>query len=99
MSANKKLVTAVGLFLSFAPVCASAQSNQASPLGTNLWGVGYASPEQPFLNIFKTGGQWGGTTTTGTRFDQTQGGVFDLDANGYPKSMAGRGTASRSNIL
>jgi chitodextrinase len=93
MSANKKLLTAVGLFFCFAPLCASAQSNQASPLGTNLWGIGYASPEQPFLNIFKTGGQWGGTTTTGARYAQAQG-VFDLDTNGYPKSMTGLGIAA-----
>ena len=44
-------------------VYATAQSNSNSPLGTNLAGVNYYSAEQPFLNIFKTGGGW--TTVNG----------------------------------
>jgi len=93
MPINKKVLAGFALFFCLTPVCATAQSNQASPLGTNLWRIGYSSPEQPFLNIFKTGAQWGGTTTTGNRFAQYQG-AFDLDANGYPKSMTGLGVAA-----
>lgn len=74
---------------------ANAQTDQAdqSPLGTNLSGVTYYSSEQPFLNILKTGSGWAGNTTDGTRFSEGQG-AFNLDANGYPTTMAGTGPAA-----
>ena len=74
-------------------VCAGAQSNSTSPVGTNLAPVNYYTSEQPFLNIFKTGGGWGGTTTGGSRYNEIQG-AFNLDANGYPTTMAGAGPAA-----
>ena len=80
-------------FLCLPLVHAVAQTNQASPLGTNLAGVNYFSSEQPFLNIFKTGSGWGGNVTAGTRYNQDQN-VFQLDADGYPTSMVGVGPAA-----
>src|SRR3974390_2894647 len=74
-------------------VHATAQSNQTSPVGSNLSVIFYSSPEQPFLNIFKTGGGWFGDTTGGVHYNQVDG-VFNLDANGYPTSMNGIGPAA-----
>ena len=74
-------------------VSAIGQSNTVSPLGTNLAGVNYYASEQPFLNIFKTGSGWGGNTTGGARYNEVQG-VFNLDANGYPRAMAAVGSAT-----
>jgi peptidoglycan hydrolase-like protein with peptidoglycan-binding domain len=62
-------------------------------LGNNLNDVNYYTPEQPFLNILKTGGGWGATDATGNRWDESQD-VFQLDANGYPTSMQGTGPAA-----
>ncbi len=72
---------------------ANAQTNSASPLGTNLDAVTYYSPEQPFLNILKTGLGWGAWDTNGTRWSEVQG-AFNLDANGYPQSFSGIGPAA-----
>ena len=80
-------------FFCLPAVYAVAQSNSASPLGTNLAGVNYYSSEQPFLNILKIGGGWGGTTTGGTRYNEIQG-AFNLDVNGYATTMAGIGPAA-----
>ena len=72
---------------------ATAQTNQASPLGTNLIELTYYAGDQPFLNIFKTAGGWAGTLKSGARYDQSQN-VFQLDVNGYPTSMNGIGIAA-----
>ena len=58
-------LTACLLFLCSVLEHASAQSNQTSPLGTNLFFVGYSTPEQPFLNILKTGSGWAGNRDRG----------------------------------
>src|SRR5947199_9744794 len=68
---------------------AFSQSNQASPVGTNLEGVTYYTTEQPFLNVFKVGGNWvtryadgaGGFATTG---EESLLYSNFLDTNGYP---------------
>ena len=85
----------VSLVLTMLIVCAHVALVPAAaqtPLGTNLSAVTYFSPEQPFLNILKTGGGWAGAAA-GIRYDQSQG-VFTLDANGYPTSMNGIGPAA-----
>ena len=72
--------------LSLPAIPAVAQSNSASPLGTNLNGVTYYTSEQPFLNIFKTGGGW--TTGLANITSDTHEEVIlyqnCLDANGNP---------------
>src|SRR5438105_2650363 len=51
-----RLLCGLALNLCLLSVNAIAQSNQSSPVGTNLSIVTYYTPEQPFLNIFKLGG-------------------------------------------
>jgi hypothetical protein len=67
---------------------ASPHTTTATPTAAS-----YFTPEQPFLNIFKTGGGWNGTVSSGTRYDLTQK-VLQLDPNGYPTSMNGIGAAA-----
>ena len=68
-----------------------AQSNAASPVGTNLADVTWYTTEQPFLNIFKTGGGW--TTVAMVNGSNMDTGEEDLlyssflDANGYPTTL------------
>lgn len=64
-------------------------------LGSNLSGIDYYDPERPFLNILKTGGGWFGDVNdgSGTHYTQSQF-SFDLDANGYPKTLNGIGPAA-----
>ena len=88
----RKILPAI-LFLSLLTANATAQTNQASPLGTNLIELTYYAGDQPFLNIFKTGGGWAGNVTSGARYEQSQN-VFQLDVNGYPTSMNGIGIAA-----
>ena len=88
----RKFLLAI-LFVSSLTANATAQTNQASPLGTNLIELTYYAGDQPFLNIFKTGGGWAGNVTSGARYDQSQN-VFQLDVNGYPTSMNGIGIAA-----
>ena len=76
-------------FLCFSSDLANAQSNQASPLGTNLLGITYSSTEQPFLNIFKTGMGW--STRNSSNVDTGEEVALYqkfLDANGYPTTIA-----------
>jgi chitodextrinase len=83
------------LSICLSSVEASAQSNQASPLGINLTTVSYATPEHPFLNIFKTGGGW---TPRNSNYVNAGGQPTGenallyssfLDANGYPTTLTG----------
>ena len=74
-------------------VNAVAQSNQTSPLGTNLIELNYYTSDQPFLNIFKTGTTWAGQLSNGSRYVQSQG-VIQLDSNGYPTSMSAVGSSA-----
>lgn len=61
-------------------------ANAESPLGMNLNGVAYYSTEQPFMNVFVTNGGWitRGENTWDTHEEQ----YLQLDANGYPKTLA-----------
>jgi hypothetical protein len=59
--------------------------NPTSSLGTNLQPVNYYTSEQPFLNIFKTGGGW--ITHGPGAWDTNEEQYLNLDADGYPKTM------------
>ncbi len=72
-----------------------------NPLGINLAAVAYYSPEQPFLNIIKSGGsssainnETGWYTATNTIWDTQEEGYLQLDADGYPTSLTASGTLS-----
>ncbi len=61
-------------------------ANAGSPLGMNLNGVAYYSSEQPFMNVFVTNGGW--WTHSGDTWDTHEEQYLQLDANGYPKTLA-----------
>lgn len=73
------------------PAIAATPWNARSPLGINLAGVAYFSPEQPFLNVFVTNGGW--TTHGKATWDTGEERYLRLDANGYPTTL----TASPSD--
>jgi hypothetical protein len=64
---------------------AATASNSQSPLGINLQSVSYWSSEQPFLNIFKTGGGW--ITHSSATWDTGETQYLNLDADGYPVTL------------
>jgi len=66
----------------------------ANPLGINLAAVAYYSPEQPFLNILKSGGSSsavgntiGWYTATADAWDTQEESYLQLDPDGYPTSL------------
>jgi hypothetical protein len=68
--------------------------NGVNALGTNLLGVNYYSPEQPFLNVVKSAGSSsaasgtiGWYTSTGNTWDTKEEGYLQLDSDGYPTSL------------
>src|ERR1700736_1551489 len=64
----------------------SATTNNAnSPLGINLNQVSYYSPEQPFLDIFKTNGGFSTQNSAGKGTGEEK--YLNLDANGWPISL------------
>jgi hypothetical protein len=73
---------------------AATASNAKSPLGINLTNMNYYSPEQPFLNIFKTSGVSrsapsgsGWSTHSVMDFNTGEAAYLQLDANGYPTTL------------
>jgi chitodextrinase len=68
---------------------AQSPANQASPLGTNLARVGYYSSEEPFLNLFKTGGGWWTYNASGPTGEEVLLYTSFLDGNGYPTTLTG----------
>ena len=60
-----------------------AQSNQNSPLGTNLGSLNDWSPEFVFSDIFKQSRVW--VSVTGSNYDD--GRTIDLDENGWVRSL------------
>jgi len=92
MSKAALFLTAFFSIFSLLLVDANAQSNSASPLGTNVGVTGAGSSEQPLLNIFKFNTGWAGNIAGGGRAGpETIKSVFDLDADGWPKSFNGVG--------
>jgi hypothetical protein len=72
----------------------AVDAKAATPLGINLAAVAYYSPEEPFLNIVKSGGSSSGVsntigwyTTTETTWDTQEEGYLQLDSDGYPTSL------------
>jgi hypothetical protein len=70
-------------------------SPSANPLGINLAAVAYYSPEQPFLNIIKSGGSSsavsdtiGWYTSTVNTWDTREEAYLQLDSDGYPTSLS-----------
>lgn len=55
-----------------------------SPVGTNLDGIAYWSPQLPFLDVMKFSSPW--ISGDGTNWDNQQ--PLDLDANGWVRSLA-----------
>jgi hypothetical protein len=72
---------------------AATAANHQSPLGMNLNVVNYYNAEQPFLNLFKTSGvslatPKGWVTHSPATWDTGEEGYLQLDANGYPTTLA-----------
>lgn len=70
-------------------------ANARSPLGMNLQNVNYYTAEQPFLNIFKTSGVsraspagWITHSMATNAWDTGEEAYLQLDANGYPTTLA-----------
>jgi hypothetical protein len=71
---------------------AASSLNASSPLGINLMYVNYYSPEQPFLDIFRTSGvatasptAW--LTHTDSTWDTHEEAYLQLDRDGYPRTL------------
>ena len=80
---------------------AGATRTVAHALGINLAAVSYYSPEQPFLNLMKSGGtssnlsgNIGWYTANNSAWDTNEEGYLQLDANGYPTSLSASSTPS-----
>jgi hypothetical protein len=73
-------------FVAFA-LQASALSATPSPIGVNLNQVDYWSPEQPFLDIFKTASLWTTPNCATYVWDTGEQSKIALDANGWPTSV------------
>lgn len=56
-----------------------------SPIGTNLSGITDHDPSWPFVDVMKTSRSWISGNTDGTWDD---GRAIDVDANGWPRSLA-----------
>ncbi|HZT03160.1 MAG TPA: hypothetical protein VFA39_12915 [Steroidobacteraceae bacterium] len=82
----------VGGFIPGGRARAETSANVDSPLGINLTGVTYYTPEQPFLNIFKTTGVSKATpkgwfTYSRSKMDTGEEAYLQLDADGYPTTL------------
>lgn len=67
------------------PTWAATNANASSPLGINLNGVSYFTPEQPFLDVFKTNAGFSTNTSSGAETNEEQ--YLNLDSNGWPKTL------------
>ncbi len=88
-----KLAAFAMMFGSFGHLQAATLANATSPLGMNLLQVSYYTPEQPFLDIFKTTGISSATpngwiTHSESTWDTREQAYLQLDANGYPKTLS-----------
>ncbi len=75
----------VATVLAASPAWTATNANSNSPLGINLVGVNYYSPEQPFLDIFKTNGGFSTQTSSGAGTNEEK--YLNLDSNGWPISL------------
>jgi hypothetical protein len=93
------LVAAVTLALGSAPNAhAASSSNAQSALGINLNAMSYFSPEQPFLNIFKTSSitatspAW--STRSANMAETYEEQYLQLDSSGYPTTLSANSSDS-----
>jgi hypothetical protein len=92
-------IIAALVFLGLPDAQAATAANARSPLGLNLGAVNYYTPEQPFLNVFKTTGTnasnpaGGWITHSAGSWDTSEEAYLQLDANGFPTTL----TASASD--
>jgi len=84
--------------LAFTSIQANAQSNQSSPLGINLADVNYFSPEQPFIDIFKTGctanAPYCWMTFAPGSWDTGEENLLQVDSSGWVTTLSPAGGAS-----
>ena len=83
---------------------AATPANASSPLGINLIPVNYYSPEQPFLDIFKTSAvakavSAGWFTHSESTWDTHEAAYLQLDEDGYPRSLKASATDPNSPQL
>ncbi|HEV2703095.1 MAG TPA: hypothetical protein VGV09_15825 [Steroidobacteraceae bacterium] len=74
---------------------AATDAAPENPLGINLAAISYYSPEQPFLNLLKSGGssssisdETGWYTSTDSTWDTQEESYLQLDSDGYPTSLS-----------
>src|ERR1700676_3632767 len=79
------LAVLMATVLAASPAWAATTANANSPLGINLVQVNYYSPEQPFLDIFKTNGGFSTQNSSGQGTGEEK--YLNLDANGWPISL------------
>ncbi len=92
-SPHRTVVTAallaIGLLWILATSANAATSqNSASPLGTNLNGISYFSPEMPFIDNFKSNGSW--ITQAPSVWDTQEEQYLNLDSNGWPITLTSK---------
>src|SRR6516162_8211144 len=84
----KGLSVILAAFLSFFGLLSGQATAQSLRVGINLNWVQSGTPEQPFLNIFKTGSGWltqvAGSTSPWNTGEQAK---LAVDSNGYPTSL------------
>ena len=84
----KGLSVILAAFLSFFGLLSGQATAQSLRVGINLNWVQNGTPEQPFLNIFKTGSGWltqvAGSTSPWNTGEQAK---LAVDSNGYPTSL------------
>jgi chitodextrinase len=92
-------LAAVVLCITLSTISAGAQNNQSSPVGTVLNYVNYATSEQPFLNIFKTGQGWETYNASGADTGESVALYRNfLDPNGNPIAVAPGGSYTFTSV-
>lgn len=74
---------AAAAVLSLIILAGPASAASRPTIGTNLNGLAYSSTELPFLDAFKTSGEW----ISGTRENWKDGRKLDLDNHGWVRSL------------
>ena len=70
----------------------ASSQNAQSPLGIEVSGISYYSPEMPFLNIFKSNSGW--ITNSPSTWDTGEEKYLNLDADGWPISLIAKNEPS-----
>jgi hypothetical protein len=75
----------------FSPAVAVAASSNTF-LGSNLFQISYYSPEQPFIDLVKSGSHW--ITGNGSTWDTGEEASLCVDSNGWPTTLTSKLTGS-----